>query len=141
MIQQPLPEYQKLRGKPFFWNVELKDSFTAPKLAGEVYELQVELTQQTKKLQLLLRQDTILSYDGHIFTLSHGPSGYGRKKRSIQLSELRQIQLFMDTSSMEVFINNGEYTFTSRLYPQKEQDQIVFSGTGSLAIQLWPFSN
>ena len=34
-----------------------------------------------------------------------------------------------------------EYTFTSRLYPQKEQDQIVFSGTGSLAIQLWPFSN
>ncbi|MCI1135782.1 GH32 C-terminal domain-containing protein [Enterococcus gallinarum] len=42
---------------------------------------------------------------------------------------------------MEVFINNGEYTFTSRLYPQKEQDQIVFSGTGSLAIQLWPFSN
>lgn len=63
------------------------------------------------------------------------------KKESIQLSELRQIQLFMDTSSMEVFINNGEYTFTSRLYPQKEQDQIVFSGTGSLAIQLWPFSN
>ena len=32
LIQQPLPEYQKLRGKPFFWNVELKDSFTAPKL-------------------------------------------------------------------------------------------------------------
>lgn len=141
LIQQPLPEYQKLRGKSVFWNVELKDSFTAPELAGEVYELQVELTQQTKKLQLLLRQDTILSYDGQIFTLSHGPSGYGRKKRSIQLSELRQIQLFMDTSSIEVFINNGEYTFTSRLYPQKEQDQIVFSGTGSLAIQLWPFSN
>ena len=105
LIQQPLPEYQKLRGKPFFWNVELKDSFTAPKLAGEVYELQVELTQQTKNCSFSCAK-TRFSYDGHIFTLSHGPSGYGRKK-SIQLSELRQIQLFMDTSSMEVFINNG----------------------------------
>ena len=61
LIQQPLPEYQKLRGKPFFWNVELKDSFTAPKLAGEVYELQVELTQQTKTAASLApRHDSLL---------------------------------------------------------------------------------
>ena len=34
----------------------------------------------------------------------------------------------------------GVYLYFQTL-SAKEQDQIVFSGTGSLAIQLWPFSN
>ena len=106
LIQQPLPEYQKLRGKPFFWNVELKDSFTAPKLAGEVYELQVELTQQTKNCSFSCAK-TRFSLMMAIFLLFLMGLPAMDAKRSIQLSELRQIQLFMDTSSMEVFINNG----------------------------------
>ena len=123
----------KLRGKPFFWNVELKDSFTAPKLAGEVYELQVELTQQTKTAASLApRHDSLMMAIFLLFLMGLPAMD---AKRSIQLSELRQIQLFMDTSSMEVFINNGEYTFTSRLYPQKSKTK-----SSSQGLAVWLFN-
>ena len=86
-----------------------------------------------------MRQDTILSYDGHIFySFSWAlPAMDAKKKRSIQLSELRQIQLFyghfIDGSVHKQW---GVYLLLPDFIRKKEQDQIVFSGTGSLAIQL-----
>jgi len=53
--------------------------------------------------------------------------------RSIPLSntELLSLQIFIDRSSVEVFVNNGEYCLSSRIYPsEKPRDIAIFSNHG-----------
>lgn len=47
--------------------------------------------------------------------------------RSIPLldSELLSLQIFIDRSSVEVFVNNGEYCLSSRIYPDEKQTDIT----------------
>ena len=35
------------------------------------------------------------------------------------------MQIFIDKCSLEVFINDGKYTFTARLFPVKEEHNYV----------------
>ncbi len=52
-------------------------------------------------------KDTTLAYEAGVFTIHHGVSGYGRKQRSVKVDELTQLQIFVDTSSIEIFLNGG----------------------------------
>jgi beta-fructofuranosidase len=37
-----------------------------------------------------------------------------------------KLQIFVDRSSVEIFINDGEKTITSRIYPRNDSTDIVF---------------
>jgi beta-fructofuranosidase len=37
-----------------------------------------------------------------------GKSGYDRDERTVEISTLNNIRIFNDTSSLEIFLNNGE---------------------------------
>lgn len=43
----------------------------------------------------------------------------GRSLRYAEIKELRNVRILTDVSSVEVFINDGEYVFTTRYYPEK----------------------
>ncbi|MCD7808724.1 MAG: glycoside hydrolase family 32 protein [Erysipelotrichaceae bacterium] len=73
-----------------------------------------------------LRKDVILTYDGIILTLSLGESGYGRKDRHIEIDHINEIDIYSDTSSLEIFINHGEEVFTTRVYDNLEDTNITF---------------
>lgn len=47
------------------------------------------------------------------------------RQKNYQKDKIR-FQIFMDTSSIEVFVNEGEIVFTSRLFPKKESQGIQF---------------
>ena len=51
------------------------------------------------------------------------------EKRQCILSGLKNLRIFIDTSSVEIFINDGLETFTSRIYPSPKNDKITFGAS------------
>ena len=132
--QRPLPEYQSLRQHTQTHRLcEIEEST----LKGEIYELLVEFDETPRSFELTLRQDSKLSYQDGILTLKHGESGFGRRKRMIPLTDLSQLQIFSDTSSLEIFVNDGEFVMTSRVYPSPDQQMIHVTGDAQGQISYW----
>lgn len=55
--------------------------------------------------------------DGVVRLIMSERVGYGRKERIRKVEKLRNIRLLCDSSSLELFINDGEHVMTSRYYP------------------------
>lgn len=132
--QRPLVEYQTLRGQEQSYSLT---ELSADTLRGEVYELLIKFDEGPKDFELLLRQDTSVTYQNGELTLRHGESGYGRRKRTLPLESLSQLHIFSDTSSLEIFVNDGEAVFTSRVYPDANQDKIQITGNGTGKVTYW----
>ena len=135
LYQKPLKEYEVLRCREEKYHYE-KSLKNEQFLKGEVYEMCIEILEQGN-FAIKMREDTVLQYNNGVLTLQHGPSGFGRNKRQIELKELEKIQLFMDKSSIEIFINDGEYVMTSRFFPKNGCDFIEFTGDAHLLIKKW----
>ena len=131
LYQRPLPEYEKIRQNEVQRNIQSADD-----LNGEVYELLINL-EESKPFDMTLRQDTELVYDGEILTLKHGKSGYGRRRRMTPIEDITQLQIFVDTSSIEIFVNDGEYVLTTRVYPEAGYDTIDFETDATGTITYW----
>lgn len=132
--QRPVPEYQVLRQNQQRYTLsELTDTT----LKGEVYELMLGFDETPNQFELILRQDTQVIYQDGLLTLKHGESGYGRRKRMIPLTDLSQLQIFSDTSSVEIFVNDGDYVMTSRVYPEPGQEKIQVKGDGTGTVCYW----
>ena len=46
------------------------------------------------------------------------------------------LQIFSDYSSLEIFINGGEYVISSRIYPMQEATGIVFEPIGEIKAKI-----
>ncbi len=57
---------------------------------------------------LQIRDDVQLSYLNHVLSLSLKQSGYGRSIRAVELNEVNSLTIYSDTSSLEIFINDGQ---------------------------------
>lgn len=131
LYQRPLVEYEVLRR-----NKTQKPLADADDLSGEVYELLIQL-EESKDFHLKLRQDTELIFEEKVLTLKHGKSGYGRRKRMTQVEEVTQLQIFVDTSSIEIFVNDGEFVLTTRVYPDAGQDTIALQTDAKGTVTYW----
>ena len=65
---------------------------------------------------LTLRLGVTLTFEDGLLTLDMGTAGSGRTKRCVRLEKLRELQVFSDTSSLEIFVNQGREVFTTRVY-------------------------
>ena len=54
--------------------------------------------------------------------------GYGRKERKIKLDSLDSLRIIADVSSLEIYINDGRYVMSTRLYPEYRQVKIEADG-------------
>ncbi len=52
--------------------------------------------------------------------------------RSICIERLDHLEIFMDTSSIEIFINHGEHVFSARILPQSAHSRIQVTGRDNL---------
>lgn len=137
--QRPLPEYKTIRRKET--KLQINDKLEAGTLAGEVYELVIELKNSPRNFELTLRQDSKLSFNNGLLTLEHGPSGYGRRRRYIEADTLTKLHIFSDTSSLEIFVNDGEQVMSSRVFPKPNEDRIEFQTDTQAEIYFWPLEN
>lgn len=113
VIQQPIEELKQLRSEDkasctFYDGQEII-------LQNVVYEAIVEYN-KCDSMTMTLREGITLSYKDQILTLDLGEYGSGRTTRKVKLEKLEHLQIFADTSSVEIFVNHGEEVFTSRIY-------------------------
>ena len=52
---------------------------------------------------------------------------------------LSRLRIFIDRSSVEIFVNDGEAVFTSRVFPT--QDERFFRAQGDISLRLWPLKS
>ena len=76
-----------------------------------------------KSFDATIADELHISWDGSKFELrfsdeSKTSVGAGRVSRFEHLDELRNVRIIGDVSSIEVFVNDGELTFSTRYYPK-----------------------
>lgn len=119
VCQYPVEELEALRTSET--PVDLKKEIPMD-LLGSTFELQLDV--EDKPFCLTLRKDVRLSWNGSLFVLDMGNSGSGRTQRHLEISSLQRISVFSDTSSLEIFLNHGEYAFTTRIYDDQKNLQL-----------------
>ncbi len=90
------------------------------------------------RMTLTLRAGVTLNYENRLLTLDMGGKGSGRTNRSVMVDDLRELQVFSDTSSLEVFVNGGEEVFTTRVYGM--EGSIRADGACSGCVDLYDLS-
>ena len=153
IVSTPVKELELLRGaKISYENLTLGKATKLDGIRGEVGELltTIDLT-RSKNFSIELRssgsEKTVLSYDSatRIVKLNRDKSGQAlRGEREIKLApaDEMKLQIFLDRSSLEIFINDGEAVFSTRLYPKANSQDIVFvPKQGALTLRQVTFYN
>ncbi|WP_287825944.1 sucrose-6-phosphate hydrolase [Clostridium sp.] len=154
IIQKPIEEMKVLRKNEMkYSNVQIKDdSMKFDKINGDSYELICDFSWDTvSELGIKLRcnkecsEETLLYYDtkSEKLILDRNASGLslkGIRKCNVKNHGSLKFHIFMDTSCIEVFVNDGEEVFTAKIYPDKDSRDIVFyskDGNVNFDIQYW----
>lgn len=144
IIQYPVEELAAMRGPVLLHSsVTIENDQKAIRgVQGRSIELNIEVDQLDDMFAIELFQYASLSYKDQVLTLSR-PHLKERSKtefRRVVLGEgLRNLRLFIDHSSLEIFVNEGEEVFTSRIFPQPEEEHILFTSLGAttFSIEKW----
>ena len=61
-------------------------------------------------------------------------TGFGEERTLSFENPLNKIEIFVDRSSVEIFFNEGEIVFSSRVFPVEEEKYFDFKGNGKVRI-------
>lgn len=148
--QRPIRELQTLRGESSDWAPLQLTGQKLLQTSGEAAELSIrwELHQASAAtFGLHLGKGLTLLYNvaERRLSLARDYSIEGlTDSRHLEISDCTTMhwQIFIDRSSIEVFINDGEAVFSSRIYPTEGDRQLrLFSTAGDVAItalNYWP---
>lgn len=128
ILQNPVEEIKNLRKKrcsiPTGQMISLEKNY---------FELDVTTVKEADcKISIMcgINKIEIIYCTNGIITLQlNKNAGRGRKIRKHRLEKLDHLQIFVDTSMIEIYINHGESVFTSRFYFPKEERLIYIEGT------------
>ena len=87
--------------------------------------------------RICFNQDLVLDYKDGVFSMKLlNRTGAGRTVRRAEINSLEDIRIIMDTSAIEVYVNQGSTVFTSRYYPASGESRVVIDCEKS-RIRLW----
>lgn len=150
LIQKPAAELKKLRKEEVsYHNLKLKnEKIELDSISGDSLELIVsfnDLNASSFGVELRASEDnsqkTVITYNSknEKLTFDKRKSGQGEAgTRSCALKNNGYLKLhfFIDTSSIELFVNDGEEVFSSRVYPDPASKKInFFAENGSVKIK------
>ena len=139
LIQQPLDELRVLRGK----KIDLESTDLLPRVS----ELELISRGGDLMLRLFAREDgtggLTIAYDDTAKEIAVDRSGL-KRRFNIDAGEQRtrplpkglfHLRVFIDRSSVEIFVNDGDAVFSSRLFPADGEEKLVVEG--DVSIHLW----
>ena len=162
LAQRPVAELRTLRGTPQRFGPRAfgagQDPLAGSGLRGRAMELLLDLSPGTaREVTLNIRsgpgEDTRIGYDaakGELFVdrtrsgqVGFSPHFAGRHSAPVQLERGRlRLHLFIDWSSVEVFVNGGTTVFTERIFPSPTSQGVSLSAVGGTArlnaLEAWP---
>lgn len=144
LLMNPVRELEELRGELRPWDAcELRNGTVVIEEHAEAMEVILEWDMahsDAEQFGLALGKGARIYVDSQSCRVvlernypEFGLSGY----RSIPLppGEILSLRIFIDRSSLEVFINAGEYTLSSRIYPETDDRALVlFSQNGDARV-------
>ena len=139
LIQQPLDALRALRGK----KVDLESTDLLPRVC------EVELISRGGDLTLhLFAQEDgtgglVITYDDAAKAITIDRSDmvhrfntdWGEQRTRPLPKGLFHLRFFVDRSSVEIFVNDGDAVFSSRVFPTAGEDRLVI--TGDASVHLW----
>jgi beta-fructofuranosidase len=146
LIQKPARELKALRKQPESAELRLNRGSKELSSGYEQYELKITLESiesdtfgielfSSEKEGLVLEfnrsQQTVTLNRENFAEAFGGKHGYERSSE-LEIGDAVNIQIFIDRSIAEIFINDGEVVFTSRVFPLKESTGINVFSDGSL---------
>ncbi len=139
LFTTPVKELESLRtSEKSYSNLTINKATKLDSVRGETGEL-LATVDTSKNFAIELRssgkEKTVLSYDAatRIFKINRDKAGEGAGgEREVQLAPAGEMNLriFLDRSSIEIFLNNGEAVMSSRVYPKSTSQDIVFVPQG-----------
>ena len=77
-----------------------------------------------------LKIDSVnLRYDGELFSMQFDEgSGGGRTIRKVKAKHCQNIRIIADMSSLEIYLDNGRYVMSTRMYPEGENCHLKSHG-------------
>lgn len=124
--QQPVRELEETK------KLSLKTKNYLETKKFTVYEADISGISQNR-FRAELGEDLVLEYGNNRFVMKFTDKrndlvSCGRGKRSAHIEEIREIKILADVSSVEVFVNDGEYVFSTRYYPEEYGVRIEAEG-------------
>ncbi|MEI2664324.1 sucrose-6-phosphate hydrolase [Rossellomorea sp. LJF3] len=130
--QVPLEEMEDLRVGPAIQvNVELnRETRVLNAVKGKAFEMEItDLSMTEGWFDLTVGDGIRFVYSSGEQTVTLERKSYVNgvvEKRQCSVKQLNSLRVFVDTSSIEVFVNEGEETFTARFYPSPNNDTVRF---------------
>ncbi|MGM0219385.1 glycoside hydrolase family 32 protein [Enterococcus sp. AZ126] len=114
LYQLPLEEYQVLRKE----KREYKNCCHLIKNQNNTYEIMIDFTEWINHFSITLNSDmNSINYTNGRLEISRINWVSGEcESKEIEISSLFKLQIFNDNSTMEIFINDGEYVFSMRTF-------------------------
>ncbi|MGO4528265.1 glycoside hydrolase family 32 protein [Paenibacillus sp. 2TAF8] len=156
LIQQPVPEMAQLRGEQQGIQAQStinNESRSFAGFHGIAYELECEISQNDANLvgiefRASDTEKTIVQYNQLdrklILDRSHSGAALSEANGTIRSCSLDvdseaevhnviKLRMFVDSSSVEIFVNDGQEVFTSRIFPSRDSAGIQFFAHGGKA--------
>ena len=146
LYQLPIKEMESIRGEKIGFNEKVTEEVKVG--TGTTYELKARFNDINSDFGLKLRtgknSEIVLKFDYNDkkFVLDRTKGEQPDKRlRKVYLGNISKLELtvFVDNSSVEVFINGGQEVFSSRIFPEKDADGIsVFADKNvNVEIEKW----
>lgn len=76
------------------------------------------------QFRAVLAEELIVKYENNRFEIEfmnnrNDKVSCGRKSRSVEIDHLTDVRILADESSVEIFVNEGAYVFSTRYYPEE----------------------
>ncbi len=132
LYQLPINEMESIRGEKIEFSKKVAGEVKVG--TGTTYELKAKFTNINSDCRLKLRtgknSETVLKFDYNDkkFVLDRTKGEQPDKRlRKVYLGDISALELtvFVDNSSVEVFINGGAEVFSSRIFPEKDANGII----------------
>lgn len=96
------------------------------------YDLKINKIQKNQ-FRIALAEELLLEYADGRFRMHFTDNrktcvSAGRDCRYVEAENVENIRIIADTSSVEVFVNDGEYVFSTRYYPEKYSIDVQAEG-------------
>lgn len=130
IIQKPIEEMKQMRKGELICSFSEKGRMQSNL---KLYEAEIWFKECTDAV-ITLKKGVHLSFGGGMLTLDLGNFGAGRTSRSVALDELKDLRIFADTTSLEIFVNGGEEVFTTRVYSSEGELSIDGDCSGTMKI-------
>lgn len=115
IFQKPIDELKNLRKSEYKELIVKQKEFVAE---HDLIEL-ILANINNDCFSCIVKEDIKINYEQGVLSFNIEPIGNGRTLREMKIASLDKLHIFIDHSCIEIFVNDGEKTITSRFYSLK----------------------